>query len=143
VKTYDVTIATAKELPNWTDINNAPCPEIKAGWNRFIAAANVHEDGHITIVNDWKTNDLPGYISRAKALTADGTGTTQAAADADAEAKLQQKLDDLGQEAIDNLQAKSEDYDKTTSHGATQGALLNTNIVCPSPTPSPTPTPTP
>jgi hypothetical protein len=44
---------------------------------------------------------------------------------------------------MDDLQAKSDAHDNTTNHGATQGGLLNTNIVCPSPTPTPTATPSP
>lgn len=142
VKTFEISISTTKELPNWSNINDAPCPEIRAEWNRFIAAANVHEEGHITIVSDFKTNDLPGYITRGKALTADGTGKTQAEADADAGAKIQQKVDDLKTEALKALQQKSDQYDNTTSHGASQGATLNTGIVCPNATPTPTATPT-
>jgi hypothetical protein len=141
VKSYNVQITTTKELPSWTNINDAPCLEIKAEWNRFIAAANVHEDGHIAIVENFRTNDLPGYISRAKALTADGSGSTQEAANADAETKLEQKMDLLGKEAMGDLQAKSDTYDNNTNHGATQGALLDTNVVCPPSTPKPTSTP--
>jgi hypothetical protein len=50
-------------------------------------------------------------------------------------------MDLLGKEAMGDLQAKSDTYDNNTNHGATQGALLDTNVVCPPSPPKPTSTP--
>jgi len=149
VKSYEVSLNQKVELPNWTNRSEAPCAKIQDEWDRFIGCANIHENGHISFNDDFIANDLPGYIARIKALTADGSGKTQQEADDDAEAKLQQKIQEIANEATTKLQEKHDKYDDDTEHGATQGATLNTNIVCtesdpaPTPTPSPTPNPTP
>jgi predicted secreted Zn-dependent protease len=81
-------------------------PAAKAEWDRFIAATNVHEDGHIA--------GAQKYFQ--------GFGET-----------LLNKNVKEANNAIDTKkllykQDVADPYDAQTDHGATQGAVLNTKI---------------
>lgn len=121
-------------LPVWTDLASASAKH-QTEWNRFIAALTTHENGHTKITVDAAkdiqadagANSAPVLKAILEGLTAGNTAGTQPAAVTAAEAALDLATDPPYARAKgwhDGLQAV---YDTTTSHGATQGAVLNIN----------------
>jgi len=119
------TVETTITLPNWPGAA-AACAKVKAEWERFLAALRKHEEGHDAVAQkalaDAKpaspiTSDVKQDCDKTKAIDA---------AMKDLAVKYEAELDRI-QKAIDDANAK---YDADTGHGATQGATLDTDIVC-------------
>ena len=121
-------MTTSVDLPNWVNEASATT-NAQAEWNRWLAAAGVHENGHVQIANDFKQNNTGTYTAQLLATTVTGSGDTQAAATADAIAKLDDEGNSIGEEASGELDAIEVQYDIDTGHGETQGAVLDTSII--------------
>jgi predicted secreted Zn-dependent protease len=75
--------------------------ELIDAWNRYIDALAVHESGHVDIV----MNNLADLKAQIAASTCETYG-------------------DVAQAWLDNVNQASADYDTTTNHGETQGAVF-------------------
>jgi predicted secreted Zn-dependent protease len=92
-------------MPRW----NAPAsadPKLVAGWNRYVGALEVHENGHLQHGRDMEAN----FKRAAMAISAANCG--------DVERQLRQRFDAM----IKDASALDVQYDAQTRHGATQGA---------------------
>lgn len=115
------------DLPNWVNKTNAT-QNAQTEWNRFIAAVQVHENGHVKIVNDFKQDKTASYTDKLLKISVTGSGDTQEAATADAIAKLKTEANKNYDDALQELNGLNDKYDADTNHGVTQGAVLNTSI---------------
>lgn len=96
-----VTVDQRITMPNWVDYPNAS-DAAKAEWDRFSAALEAHEQGHLDIVRQ----QLEGLDEQLVGLTP-----------ADAEAAFQA--------AVAQLQQASNDYDTSTDHGRSTGTVVD------------------
>lgn len=115
---------TSVDLPNWVDEANAT-QNAQNEWNRFRAALSTHENGHVTRANDFKQNGTGKYTAQLLDTTVTGSGDTQAAANADAIAKLDAEANNIWEEAFGELDTLENQYDTDTGHGPT----LDTSII--------------
>lgn len=99
-----VTIKTKVETPEWTNVGRRS-DAVQEEWSRFLGATWVHEGGHISLVEKHFAKVLEKII-----------GLTPKAATV--------VLQDIGKA----LQDESDQYDRATGYGKTQGAVLDTNI---------------
>jgi len=151
---YTITGSTCSvtiKLPKWTGRDNASA-EDKAEWDRFIAALEEHERGHV-LIYDKKWKEINDAID---AMETAGTNSTSISVSlTPEEANLpedkrkqlkedkadeafniwfrQNVKDDDGNSLLGELEQENQDYDDPnspsnptgTDHGATQGATLN------------------
>jgi len=96
------------DLPRWTNRGAGP-PALQAEWDRFIVALRQHEDGH-------KDNGVRAANDLANRLRALPPEKDCAVLDA--------KVRALGERVIDQHRLADQAYDRSTGHGATQGATL-------------------
>lgn len=94
-------------LPRWQPGTNVSADELTT-WNTYIRALSIHEQGHYQISQQFADAMLDGLNQ----LPAQTCGTLKTAADKLLEAKLAE------------LSLAQKNYDDTTNHGATQGAVL-------------------
>ncbi len=95
-------------LPVWADRGNAS-PDLQASWDRFISALALHEDGHAS-----RAIEKAAVIERG--LTAVPPQPTCDAALTEGRAYFAAQMEELNK-------AQAE-YDRTTSHGMTQGVVF-------------------
>lgn len=107
-KTISVTVKTTFILPDWTPPVGTPQPLIDR-WKKHLAALQTHENGHKQLGID-AGND---FLSQLKAIPS--------AASCDALQKTAAQKRDAVKAAF---KQKHKDYDTTTNHGATQGAVF-------------------
>ena len=96
------------DLPRWTNRGSGP-PALQAEWDRFIVALRQHEDGH-------KDNGVRAANDLAGRLRALPPEKDCAALDA--------KIRAVGERVIAEHRLADQAYDRSTGHGATQGAVL-------------------
>jgi hypothetical protein len=102
-----VTVNVNTNLPDWTDCSwsgfgiACACSE----WNRFLNALRIHEQGHVDLVEQFFDEFNP--ISNKLA------GHTVS------------EMNQIISQAAAKLQTTSNNYDTSTNHGATQGAVLH------------------
>jgi predicted secreted Zn-dependent protease len=108
VEKFTITVGATLDLPRWTNRDAAP-ESVKSGWDRFAAALRLHEDGHGDI-GVRAANDL---ASRLRALPPEKSC-----------AELDQKVVALGERVLSGYRLLDQAYDRSTDHGATQGATL-------------------
>ena len=99
-QTVVVTYKAELRMPRLADEAALP-PEVQQGWDRYMAALQLHESGHLL------------YVSHR---VADLQAAMRAAATCDA---MRQTAADL----LAGYQQHDRDYDAETGHGATQGAV--------------------
>lgn len=99
-----VTIPITMEMPNWTGASGAG-KNVKAEWDRVMAALRKHEDGHVALVHE----HFDGLADKMLGLSRK-----------DAEALF----DKTGKD----LQKASDAYDAKTKHGETQGAVIDLDV---------------
>ncbi len=107
VSSVTVTVVTRITMPEWGAYGSASQPE-KDEWDRFLAALQSHEQGHLDLVSQYLSNidekmtgqSLNGAVSVWK-----------------------QVLGDLAQ--------ASEVYDRQSDHGRNQGTIINLGPVTP------------
>ena len=107
-KTITVTVKTNFILPEWTPPSGTPQALIDR-WKKHVTALQSHEDGHKQLGIDAGNN----FLSQLKAIPpASSCGALQKTA---AQTRDAVKA---------TFNQKHKDYDKTTNHGATQGATF-------------------
>lgn len=126
--TASYSLSTEILLPSWTGFDEA-CEEAQQEWTRFLEKLTEHEEGHDTVVQEALDDAEP----KTEFTSAPFQDCDEAVARQQAEealAALQKELD----AELDRLQTKINEanaaYDAETKHGATQGAVLDTSIVC-------------
>lgn len=101
-----VHVAVRTHLPQWTSSDEAPA-ELNGAWARFITALDRHEHGHRTLAEE------AAEVIRQRLATVH-------APDCD-------ELDSVAQRemivVMQEYEAHNIDYDATTGHGRTQGAI--------------------
>jgi predicted secreted Zn-dependent protease len=102
-----VTVKTRITMPRWSEYDSA-CQAEKDEWDRFIAALEAHEQGHIDLVKQ----HLSGIDDQMAGQSAD--------------AAKQVWLSALG-----DLQAASDSYDVDSDHGRNQGTIINLSASTP------------
>jgi Bacterial protein of unknown function (DUF922) len=107
---------TDLQIPEWPDMSDAD----KAAVKKYRDALKAHEDGHHQTAKDWAASE------KAK-ITGEGATPEEAQAD------LQQKLNDYQAAAQQKLDAANQQYEDTTHSGATQDAVggQNVELTCP------------
>jgi predicted secreted Zn-dependent protease len=107
-KSIKVTVNTTFILPEWTPPAGTPQSLIDR-WKKHLSALQTHEDGHKQLGID-AGND---FLSQLKAMPA--------ATSCDALKESAAKKRDAVKA---NFKQKHQAYDKSTNHGATQGAVF-------------------
>jgi Bacterial protein of unknown function (DUF922) len=100
ITSVDVTCEMAIEMPVWSDYASANA-EDRAEWDRFLAALEIHEQGHIQIVQVHLDAVDSWFV---------GQPASQAA--------------QLWQDGLARLQADSDGYDADTGHGVYYGCSI-------------------
>jgi len=100
ISSVDFTCALFIEMPYWSTYSSATAEE-QAEWDRFYAALDAHEQGHVQIAQ--YTMD-----------TADAYFVGSPASDADR----------LFQELLTTLQSQSDAFDTDTNHGINAGCTI-------------------
>lgn len=119
-------LSTEVLLPKWTGFD-AACAEAKAEWNRFIAKLTEHEHGHDTAAQKAIDDAKPrADLSGGPAVDCDRAKAEAAALEA-----LDDAIDAEAERINQAIEQAHDAYDAATNHGATQGAVLDTSIVCP------------
>ncbi|SEK72406.1 Predicted secreted Zn-dependent protease [Pseudoxanthomonas sp. GM95] len=93
--------------PVWRERWKAPSA-LATTWDRYLSALQTHEDGHISIARQ----------------AADRLGTQVEGLSAPSCPALEARAKSLRDEAMDALKRAHADYDRSTQHGRTQGAVL-------------------
>ena len=92
-------------IPNWVPGPNVSAAQRDA-WQRYFAALKVHEEGHIA-----HGKQLASALAQLSGLRIDCSA---------ADTTIKQRADAL----LKQYQAADVEYDRTTNHGAAQGAVL-------------------
>lgn len=94
-------------LPSWQESPYA-VSGFAGRWRTFIANLTAHEQGHVTLDEQYATAVLTD-LQNFSAPSCDG---------------VQNKVDALVRYRVNELNSANDNYDATTNHGATQGAVL-------------------
>ena len=105
---FTTTTTIVITLPRWTASTNA-APGVRQKWARYIAALNQHEAGHAKI---------------GLAVAAELRKQVEKIREEQSCETLKETLNALGWRVVDDFKTKDKDYDRTTQHGAMQGARL-------------------
>ena len=92
-------------MPQWVEYGSASQPE-KDEWDRFIAALEAHEQGHIDIVKQ----QLSGIDEQMAGQSPDAAKQ-------------------IWQNALSDLQSASDNYDAQSDHGRNQGTIIDLSAV--------------
>ena len=101
-----VTVDVTYTLPEWTPPPDASA-DLVSRWNRYLRALRSHESGH----HRHGAEAGRAVLEKLRRLEAQ-----RRCEDADRRANL------LGERVLETYRAKDQSYDKTTRHGATEGA---------------------
>jgi len=93
-------------MPEWDPPPNADAALVDR-WTRYVAALQLHEDGH----RDFGIDAAKDVLRAVSALPPYPTC-----------ADLNRAANAAAETVLDRFRAQEIDYDRTTSHGATQGA---------------------
>ena len=118
---YTVTVQVDISLTNWIPPKTAS-PAQRSEWNRFRAALAIHEQGHADIFN--------AVAGRQEIPISGNCGSdcSEQAAHSAMINSVQGALDDDFESKWSAAEAKSNQYDVDTNHGATQGAHLDQGV---------------
>jgi predicted secreted Zn-dependent protease len=105
---FSIRLSAILDLPRWTN-RDAASADLRAEWDRFAAALRQHEDGH-------KDNGVRAANDLAGRLRALPPEKDCAALDA--------RIRAVGERVIAEHRLADQAYDRSTGHGATQGAVL-------------------
>ncbi len=119
-------IKTTITLPKWADGYTSACAEVRAEWDRFLAALTTHEEGHDRVAEEALTNANP-----LTTIIGMGSDCDRDTAIANARADLEAKYSAEAQRVSNIVKAASDQYDDETDDGATQGAVLDGSVGCP------------
>lgn len=101
-----VAIETITTMPDWRDADSASA-ELRTQWAAFVAALRTHEEGHRRIA-------IEAAIAVKRRLEDLGIAECSSYA---REAEL------AFRRLLDSYNARNAEYDRTTGHGASQGAV--------------------
>ncbi len=99
------TVTVTHTLPQWKASAQASSGTREA-WDRYLRALTVHEDGHRDI-----------GIAVANQIDAALRGMREASCP-----ELTRRANETGHRLLDEARAREREYDRTTDHGAAQGA---------------------
>lgn len=102
-----VGLHVAMILPDWQAAAGTD-PALVAAWRTFVANLTAHENGHVDLDRQY-----------ARAMLADLQSFPAGPCDT-----LQQSVNGIMQNSIVQLNIANDQYDTTTRHGATQGAVI-------------------
>jgi predicted secreted Zn-dependent protease len=105
---FTTTVEITFRYPKWVRPEDAPQPLVDA-WDTYMEKLIIHENGH---------RDMA--VQAAADLTRDVSELPAAPSCVE----LDRKVRELGRERIANLNVLEKEYDATTSHGTTQGAIF-------------------
>jgi len=108
VSEVHVKVSATLQMPDWLDRDRAP-PDLQSRWSAFYQALMVHEEGH----RDNGVRAGNDFMRRIGALGGAADCPT-----------LSANIAALGQQLTTEYQSVDDAYDRTTRHGATQGAVL-------------------
>ena len=97
-------------MPAWVEVDQAP-QEAQDEWNRFWAALEAHEQGHIDIVSEKLADVDTGMIGKTEAEAGQVWNT-----------------------AFDELNKASKAYDDGNNHGQNEGTILDLDAGAPAET---------
>jgi predicted secreted Zn-dependent protease len=100
IASVEFTCAFAIEMPVWSGYSSAT-PEEQAEWDRFYAALDAHEQGHVQIAQYIMDTADPFFV---------GSPTSDA--------------DRIFQELLTTLQSQSDAFDTDTNHGINTGCTI-------------------
>lgn len=109
------------KISAWTAPKSASQAQ-KDEWNRAAAGTLVHEDGHDAIFTKYATR----YEVDVDGMT--GEGASESAAFNALIKKVNDKMRADSVAQVAKAQAESDAYDVTTTHGTTQGAVLDQTV---------------
>lgn len=107
LSSFSTTTTITITLPLWIASTNAS-PELIRAWSDYIAALELHEEGHVRLV-------------RSAAL--EMRQRVQSVAVANDCAALKQKVEVTAESVLTDLRRKHKEYDERTHHGQTQRAV--------------------
>lgn len=110
-------------FPEWTNVATLSGP-VQAEWTRYTAALWRHERGHVQSM----APVLECYRRQYEQLRIAAQGPTAQAAEAAAQQNLRAQVQELYNMLTCQTGENIRTYDRTTNHGRTQGAQLNTRI---------------
>jgi predicted secreted Zn-dependent protease len=99
-----VTVKTKITMPRWPEYGTA-CQAEKDEWDRFFAALEAHEQGHVDLVRQ----HLGGIDEQMAGQSSDGAKQ-------------------LWVSALQDLQSASDNYDVDTDHGRNQGTVIDVSV---------------
>ncbi|MFH1785396.1 MAG: DUF922 domain-containing protein [Candidatus Micrarchaeota archaeon] len=125
IGTLNVSVVITQDLPTWTGDGyaNATANQ-KAEWDRFMEKLRLHEDGHSSLYTAGKSKIENSIDSPSKTATA---ATCQKACE-DAVGELDQAIYEGFEAGITEVDNDNKEYDDNTTHGATQGAVLDYGV---------------
>jgi len=95
-------------LPRWIAPAEAT-PEVRTAWTNYITALGKHELGHAQLA-------LAAAAEQQRQVGALGAQPNCPA--------MNNKINETARKVLEEFRAKDRDYDRTTEHGAKQGAVL-------------------
>jgi predicted secreted Zn-dependent protease len=95
-------------LPRWTGPTNA-FQTIQPTWDRYFAALAEHEAGHARFALDAAAEMHKQVQALGEQPDCEG---------------LKKKINALAQQVLADYRKREQQYDQTTRHGATQGAVF-------------------
>ena len=104
----EVKVAVVRTLPQWPASADDP-PELRTQWESFVSALAIHEDGHTEIAKRAAAELLSALLELKPAPD---------------EASLRQCADAAKRHIFERAHGEEADYDRSTDHGRTQGAVL-------------------
>jgi predicted secreted Zn-dependent protease len=105
---FRVTLEIIFRYPKWRQTDDAP-PQLKEKWDRYLKNLVIHENGHRDMVVKGATE-----LTRAVAQLPPASSC----------AALDREVNALYSKYMEKLEQDQYEYDKSTNHGTTQGAIF-------------------
>jgi predicted secreted Zn-dependent protease len=101
----EVTVRVRITMPRWPGYDSAPSAD-RSEWDRFLAALQTHEQGHVDLVFQYLSNVDDRLVGQSPAAASEAWDNILAA-----------------------LKSASDLYDRETNHGRTQGTIIAASSV--------------
>ena len=108
VRSVETKTTITYTLPRWTPDPDAP-RELRAGWAKYLAALQTHEEGHARIARAAAAEIRQRVAGLKSGLDA---------------GHLEKSVNEAAGKALAGHRERDAQYDKKTLHGATQGAVF-------------------
>lgn len=103
----EVTVRMRITMPRWPGYESAPAAD-RSEWDRFFAALQMHEQGHVDLVFQYLSNIDDRLVGQSPTAASEAWDNILAA-----------------------LKSASDSYDRETNHGRTQGTIIAAGSVSP------------